>query len=589
MQKSTSGYGNDAYGYVEVARRYAESLGYTVQRKIRSSGRSCRDRFVNPRTGDSIPMDIIWHDENGNVIPLSTVFTDKFFASVAKFEADYYAAFRRGDLKTCDAMMDAFAKRQGFVKRHAYNSTRLGTVYYIDSNDSANRRHGFLPTRTTMSEYPYGSERILDNMQFAENAHDDDGVGTGHVMDDVAQYVRSAGKQPEAQLAEKEAREQTEQQTDAATAGEVRSMLIGTNDNGIEVYETSKETKGLTWKQRIAKYLDLMQNQYAGRTARFLRNGHFFYAVFDKDDLRKPVYGDKRSGSKAKKSLINTLADGDVFDLVEDSQYLDSAKDTKNHKNTDYFDYFAKTVQIDGKVFDIRVDVKKQYSVDGGYTYTIKLVENSTIKASPAVAPIEDAIKGAGNASDASKPQTPESVKPESASTQDSMQQNGETIRYSLNIPEAQRALAQLEEGDLNAMEDMMSDMKNVGRFALLDPSRMFDKCAGKNKKLRNFLRDKLEQPHLEAEGKYAREYKKAEKCVMDSGKAHGIVDKKGVLDKKKSAAVQRIGEGYCQRPCKVEVELIDDRSGTYRIKATDEMGNVLIAGVQETALYDPG
>ena len=40
-------------------------------------------------------------------------------------------------------------------------------------------------------------------------------------------------------------------------------------------------------------------------------------------------------------------------------------------------------MQIDNKVFDLLADVRKQYYKSGGYVYTIRLVENKTIKASP--------------------------------------------------------------------------------------------------------------------------------------------------------------------------------------------------------------
>ena len=91
-----------------------------------------------------------------------------------------------------------------------------------------------------------------------------------------------------------------------------------------------------------------------------------------------------------KKAIIRIGADGDIFDLVENARYGHSAKDAKNHKAkdgfTDYFDYFYKTVQIDGKVFDININVKKQYGSGQGYTYTIKVADSKTMKASPALA-----------------------------------------------------------------------------------------------------------------------------------------------------------------------------------------------------------
>ena len=181
---------------------------------------------------------------------------------------------------------------------------------------------------------------------------------------------------------------------------DVKYSFRGTNQDGIEVYETSQAVMNLSWKDRKTQYLDVMRNAYRGRTARFERNGHVYYATFDQSSIRKHIYGDKRSSSDGAKALIKAGADGDVFDLVERSRYTGSQKNKKNHTKADYFDYFVKTVQIDGKVFDLVADVEKTYGVNGGYVYTLALIDNKTIKASPALGtPNAVPVKNAGNAS----------------------------------------------------------------------------------------------------------------------------------------------------------------------------------------------
>lgn len=181
--------------------------------------------------------------------------------------------------------------------------------------------------------------------------------------------------------------------------GKVKYSLKGTTADGIEVYETSKEVMNMSESERKKTYLRIMTQEYAGRTARFERNGHIYYAEFDKNDLPKPMYGETRSSKSGKKALIRAGADGDIFDLVENAKYTYSKVDTKGHKNTDYFDYFIKTVQIDGKVYDLLADVKRQYN-DGqhGYVYTIFLDDNKKIKAHPATANKNVAVQGAGQA-----------------------------------------------------------------------------------------------------------------------------------------------------------------------------------------------
>ncbi len=67
------------------------------------------------------------------------------------------------------------------------------------------------------------------------------------------------------------------------STGETQHSLSGINADGIEVYETSQEVINLTWDERKAKYLDILKNEYRGKTAKFVRNGHSYYATFDQD------------------------------------------------------------------------------------------------------------------------------------------------------------------------------------------------------------------------------------------------------------------------------------------------------------------
>ena len=172
-----------------------------------------------------------------------------------------------------------------------------------------------------------------------------------------------------------------EGKSETGVKGPEAFSLIDVSPDGMEIYETSLSTQQLSESQKKKQYLDLIKNQYRGRTARLERNGHFVYVRPDMSSLSKPVYGDFRSSASGKKALRNSLADGDVFDLLENSKYSHSMGDEKAHKNTDYFDYYVKTVQIDGKVYDVLADVKRQYGDSDGLYYTLRLVNNKTKKA----------------------------------------------------------------------------------------------------------------------------------------------------------------------------------------------------------------
>lgn len=160
---------------------------------------------------------------------------------------------------------------------------------------------------------------------------------------------------------------------------------VGTRSDGIEVYETSPEVKNLPTKEKIKRYKQYMEEEYRGRTAKFIKNGETYYARFDDADIRKNIYGDKKSDAKGKTAKLNAGAEGDIFDLIEGARYQSSSAERgKNgvaHKGVGNWDYYVKTVQIDGQVFDEVVNVRLNNK--GEYVYSIQLNQNKKTPALP--------------------------------------------------------------------------------------------------------------------------------------------------------------------------------------------------------------
>ena len=161
--------------------------------------------------------------------------------------------------------------------------------------------------------------------------------------------------------------------------------LVGKNKDGIEVYETGEDIKKMSYKERMETFLDIMRNEYAGRTAKFSDGNTVYYAKFDEADLRKNVYGDKKSSQKGWKAKINTGADGSIFELVENATYnggkTEQGKKAQAHQNLTGWEYFVKTVQIDGQVYDLLANVRKK--PDGEFVYSIQLNENKNKASAP--------------------------------------------------------------------------------------------------------------------------------------------------------------------------------------------------------------
>ena len=166
--------------------------------------------------------------------------------------------------------------------------------------------------------------------------------------------------------------------------GERRFSFKGTNKDGIEVYETSEYVKSLSWQERKKLFLQLMRNQYRGKTAKFIRNGHAYYATFEYRDVSKNIYGDTESDPKGRDAKVNVGADGNIFELVEHSEYFlseaERGKTQRMHRGVKYWDYFIKTVQIDGEIYDVLANIRKKDS--GSFVYNIEMYQNKNIEPS---------------------------------------------------------------------------------------------------------------------------------------------------------------------------------------------------------------
>lgn len=184
--------------------------------------------------------------------------------------------------------------------------------------------------------------------------------------------------------------------------GNTRWSLAGTNEDGIEVYETSDNIKNLTNKERMKRFEDIMKDVYRGRTAKFIRNGHAYYATFEDTDVKKNIYGDRQSSAGGWKAKIRAGADGDIFELVENAEYdrssAEQGKSNSAHKGINFWDYYVKTVQIDNEVYDLLANVRR--NGDDSYVYNIRLYQNKKIKASPPIGIQTNSVKSGAQRSD---------------------------------------------------------------------------------------------------------------------------------------------------------------------------------------------
>ncbi len=178
--------------------------------------------------------------------------------------------------------------------------------------------------------------------------------------------------------------------------------FIGWTADGNEVYQTSAATMSMSSHDRFENFKKTYLGSFMGRTAKFQRNGHTYYARFAQSDseLGKLAHEGTTSGSKSStagyKAKIRMLADGSVFELVEDAQYNGSRLETgvgknKTHKNAKHWDYFVKTVIVDGKAYDVLINIRTDsragdYSDKEQFVYSIRFRDNKTA-ATPVASP----------------------------------------------------------------------------------------------------------------------------------------------------------------------------------------------------------
>ena len=315
---------------------------------------------------------------------------DEIYGNVAKSEGNLDQILEHDEL---------FAK---------YPQARTTRVSFQDLPEGT--RGGFNPSRKEiyLSNSLHGDDEIAEALlhETQHNIQRIDGRNSGANADYIDReyamrkfgitpeelYLRNAGEAEARQTAHSRRMTDDERRSrvpekgiDFVDSSSYFQDYVGTRSDGIEVYETSPEVKNLPTKEKIKRYKQYMEEEYRGRTAKFTKNGETYYARFDDADIRKNIYGDKKSDAKGKTAKLNAGAEGDIFDLIEGARYQSSSAERgKNgvaHKGVENWDYYVKTVQIDGQVFDEVVNVRLNNK--GEYVYSIQLNQNKKTPALP--------------------------------------------------------------------------------------------------------------------------------------------------------------------------------------------------------------
>ncbi len=260
----------------------------------------------------------------------------------------------------------------------------------------------------------------------------------------------------------------------------VRYSLAGWDADGIEIYETSQETKKLSNKEKNKRIIDLMQNEFKGRTAKFTTDSQTYYAHLDKIGLQKGLYGDKKSSNAGRRAKANIGADGNYIELVENATFdhtaAEQGKTTDSHKKVTDWDYFVKEIASDGVYYDVLVNVRK--TGDGEYVYDVNLWENKNKKdAVPLVAKTvqeRQALKSEETTPDVSVAHIPQNVNDEFSEI--SAEANGifekkptdkPDIRYSISKETDADYMSAVERGDTETAQKMVDEAARRSGYSI--------------------------------------------------------------------------------------------------------------------------
>ena len=381
MQKGTEkigGLGTATELATEPQKKMAEYVGKRTGLKVNLVDSMSADRAVASYHNGEITISIDTKDFNGSVSHELTHF-------IKDYSPDMYQIYE-------NRCMRAFADVEGF------NTNELIENYmnrYEQAGQKLNREQAVEEIVADATQSFLNDEKFIN-----EVVHDDRTLGQKIMdfIDDVIESIKSLIKTGSTRASAK-ALEQNVQALESARqawhialneSGEryragwevknesnTRYQLVGLDENGREVYETSEEVKNMTMKERKKALLHSVLEEFKGRTAKFEKDGEVYYALLDEAGARKGVYGDKQSNIAGYKEKIKIGADNNYFELVENADYDGSQKEqgktTLNgaHNDTQNWDYYVKTIKADGNLYDVLVNVRD--TGENQYIYDVSL------------------------------------------------------------------------------------------------------------------------------------------------------------------------------------------------------------------------
>lgn len=152
---------------------------------------------------------------------------------------------------------------------------------------------------------------------------------------------------------------------------EIKFMYKGKDSEGRDVFSISSKTKKLTKKEKRTELIERFENGKVLNVEFDNGKGRKYTAKPHEDFAGKNFYGDKQTKSiNAFNKKVNLFYEGDLSKLLQNSEYIRSGPEKKEHKNVIKWEYYKKEIVIGETPYKLLINVQNR--TDGDFIYNIK-------------------------------------------------------------------------------------------------------------------------------------------------------------------------------------------------------------------------
>lgn len=152
---------------------------------------------------------------------------------------------------------------------------------------------------------------------------------------------------------------------------EIKFMYKGKDSEGRDVFSISSKTKKLTKKEKRTELTERFENGEVLNVEFDNGKGRKYTAKPHEDFAGKNFYGDKQTKSiNAFNKNVNLFYEGDLSKLLQNSEYIRSGPEKKEHKNVIKWEYYKKEIVIGETPYKLLINVQNR--TDGDFIYNIK-------------------------------------------------------------------------------------------------------------------------------------------------------------------------------------------------------------------------